>query len=94
VLRTTRFEANIPGVATITRHQASTSTGIWQATLPAGANEVTDFKIVLDNYIDPNGVHVVSSVPEPDSLTLVGIGIAGLVGYGYRRRQAPSSAVS
>jgi hypothetical protein len=35
-----------------------------------------------------------AATPEPASLTLVGIGIAGLLGYGYRRRQAPSRAVS
>lgn len=29
-----------------------------------------------------------SSVPEPSSLTLLGIGIAGLAGYGWRRRQS------
>jgi hypothetical protein len=28
-----------------------------------------------------------SSVPEPASFTLIGLGIAGLLGYGWRRRQ-------
>jgi hypothetical protein len=31
------------------------------------------------------------SVPEPASLTLLGIGIAGIAGYGWRRHKAATT---
>lgn len=39
-------------------------------------------------FLDDVAVNLVASaVPEPASLTLAGLGILGLVGYGWRRRQ-------
>jgi PEP-CTERM motif-containing protein len=83
------FLANIPGVGTITGHEAATSTGTWEAFLPLGSDVVDpgSFRIVNDTNTDPNGVLIVSSVPEPSTLALVGIGGFGLLSYGWRRRK-------
>jgi hypothetical protein len=34
---------------------------------------------------------VVASVPEPTSLTMLGIGVVGMAGYGWRRRQGAAA---
>jgi hypothetical protein len=39
-------------------------------------------------------VQVTSSVPEPTSLVLFGIGSLGLLGYGWRRRQQTAACSS
>jgi hypothetical protein len=46
-----------------------------QQSFAIGALEVTE-----------NGPQV-TGVPEPGSLTLLGIGVLGLLGYGWRRRK-------
>jgi hypothetical protein len=44
--------------------------------------------IVNDTHIwfDPN-LQPITGAPEPASLTMVGLGVAGLLGYGWRRRK-------
>jgi hypothetical protein len=37
---------------------------------------------------------IVAGVPEPGSLTLLGLGIAGIAGYGWRRRRQPVAPVA
>jgi len=87
------FEATLSGVVVARDTKTFTSTGTWEAFLPAGANEVTDFKIIIDTHVDPqNGVHIVSSfvasVPEPSSWILCAIGGLVVPAYaGWRRRQ-------
>lgn len=57
-------------------------------TLGFGVLEVGSFgnesALLVDN------VRLISAVPEPTSLTLLGLGVAGLLGYGWRRRARPT----
>jgi PEP-CTERM motif len=39
-----------------------------------------------------NGAFTLTAVPEPATLTMLGFGIAGLAGYGWRRRKQPVPA--
>ena len=49
-----------------------------------------DYFITTDNAGTLGGISAYSQVtaaPEPASLTLLGLGAAGLLGYGWRRRR-------
>jgi hypothetical protein len=41
---------------------------------------------------DISSTFTATAAPEPASLTLLGIGVAGLLGYGWRRKRAPVAA--
>ena len=47
----------------------------------------------FNNNITDTEVPVPSGVPEPSTLLLAGLSVAGAAGYGWRRRMAASSAV-
>jgi hypothetical protein len=86
------YQATLSGAVVASGTETFTSKGTWEAFLPAGANEVTNFKIILDIHVDPvNGQHVVSSfsaVPEPSSWILCAMGGLAVPAYaGWRRRQ-------
>jgi hypothetical protein len=46
----------------------------------------------LDAFVDDNSLIVSSSVPEPSTFVLMGVGVLALVGCGWRRRQLGSRA--
>jgi hypothetical protein len=45
-----------------------------------------------DNYIGLANLTIPGAVPEPASLTLLGLGVAGIAVYGFRRRQQSAKA--
>jgi hypothetical protein len=55
------------------------------------ANETFTFVAGSGDPSTTNFYNGISSVPEPGSLTLAGLGIAGLVGYSWRRRKMTGS---
>ena len=78
------YQVSIGGVPVATGVEQFTSTGTWEAFLPAGANEVTNFKIILDTHVDPaNGQHVVSSFAVPEPSTWIMLAAAGLIVPAY-----------
>jgi len=81
------FQAAIPGDGTVFGHELFTSSGTWRAFLPANSNEVdiTTFQIIIDIHIDPNSVHVVTSLPEPS--TWIMLAAAGLIVPAYAVRR-------
>lgn len=71
---------SIIGAAPILVTENFTSSGRWQAFLPDGSNEVTNFQVIIDTHVDPvNGVHIVSSFPVPEPSTWIMLVAAGLI---------------
>jgi hypothetical protein len=75
---------------------SSTSTATLDLFLPVGTLAGFSGSQLSTSTIYVDGPHnlqsgsiepAVSSVPEPATLTLLGIGIAGMAGYGWRRRK-------
>ena len=62
--------------------------GTFTANAPSEAITFTGSPIPIINAFQLRDLGpVVSGVPEPASLTLLGIGAVGLLGYGWRRRR-------
>jgi hypothetical protein len=64
--------------------------GLGVSEIQTGQNPTVDNLIgpsASDRYLAPNFDIAVSSVPEPASLTLLGIGAFGMMGYAWRRRR-------
>jgi MYXO-CTERM domain-containing protein len=63
----------------------------WRLT---GASSLSaDGQWVVGGGINPSGqteawLANIAPIPEPSSVTLAGLGLAGLLGYGWRRRRA------
>jgi hypothetical protein len=65
-----------------TSHEFPTSPGTY--TLDTSLSQVLDRHGIQINTPD---TMVVTETPEPASLTLLGLGVAGIAGYGWRRRR-------
>lgn len=77
---TVYYLVSIGGTPVGTGVEHFTSSGTWEAFLPAGQNEVTDFKIIIDTHVDPSGsIHVVSSFMVPEPSTWIMLAAAGLI---------------
>ena len=73
------------------------SSGVLSAgsyTIEAGVRNLNDnvvqSRLGLDNVVLANGP--ASAVPEPATMTMLGIGVAGMFGFGLRRRRANTEA--
>ena len=60
--------------------------------LAAAGGAPLDWYTVTPTFGDPAFSPIAEAVPEPSSLTLLGIGIAGMAGYRLRRRKAAAAA--
>lgn len=83
---TVYFQVSISGMVVGTGSEQFTSTGYWEAFLPAGSNEVTDFKIIIDTELASNAQHVVSSFAVPEPSTWIMLAAAGLIVPAYAVR--------
>jgi PEP-CTERM motif len=53
----------------------------------AGFTRPTQFSVAVTGFYGPSFSVEVAAIPEPASLTLLGLGTLGLLGYGWRRRK-------
>ncbi len=51
---------------------------------------IVDSRLLVDNFRSSGDT--ASAVPEPATMTMLGIGVAGMFGYGIRRRRANTEA--
>ena len=77
------FQVSVAGTVVATGHKFFTSSGTWEAFLPYGSNEVTDFNIILDVHTAPDAQHIVTSLPEPS--TWVMLLTAGMIVPAYKK---------